>query len=279
MAKEKVKQEAVTEETEVAEVSEETTEEPTSTEETANAEDDELSPWYYFFSQGCGWCKKSTPIVEELIDEGHDILMLDTAEAENSQLNQELQQEYGKKCGTPWFINADTGEQICGFREKNILKQWLAGESIPEPPRLKSQMPKPPFQGSTEKENNEWIKKYDKWVKDNNQMGDSWVQDQKSGQEILDNPRPKSDPPRPPMGPQATEQSIDNWGKEMTAWQKENNHLPNLPNVDMIVANFKSRMNQQNPGTQANGISPDQNARFQRIEQKLDKLMNHLGIK
>ena len=52
MSKEETK-EAVVEktkakETKVEEVATETTEE-------------EMSPWYYFFSQGCGWCKKSTP--------------------------------------------------------------------------------------------------------------------------------------------------------------------------------------------------------------------------
>ena len=46
-------------------------EEPTNVEET----EEELSPWYYFFSQGCGWCKKASPVVEELIEEGHDILL------------------------------------------------------------------------------------------------------------------------------------------------------------------------------------------------------------
>ena len=29
-------------------------------------EEEELSPWYYFFSVGCGFCKKSEPIIDEL---------------------------------------------------------------------------------------------------------------------------------------------------------------------------------------------------------------------
>ena len=28
------------------------------------------SPWYYFYSQGCGWCKKSEPVVDELNKSG-----------------------------------------------------------------------------------------------------------------------------------------------------------------------------------------------------------------
>ena len=31
---------------------------------------EESSPWYYFYSVGCGWCKKTEPIVDELIKEG-----------------------------------------------------------------------------------------------------------------------------------------------------------------------------------------------------------------
>ena len=43
------------------------------------------------------------------------------AEPDNQKLNQELQQEYGTRCGTPWFINADTGKGICGFRDKDVV--------------------------------------------------------------------------------------------------------------------------------------------------------------
>ena len=64
----------------------------------------ELSPWYYFFSQGCGWCKKASPVVEELNKDGHDVLMLDLAEPDNQKLRDELFEEYGTRCGTPWFI-------------------------------------------------------------------------------------------------------------------------------------------------------------------------------
>ena len=110
------------------------------------------SPWYYFYSQGCGWCKKSEPIVDELINEGHDILKLDLADADNRALNQELQKEYNIQCGTPWFINEATGKGICGFREKDVIEKWLDGEDIPAPPRPKSQPPKLPFHGASEDE-------------------------------------------------------------------------------------------------------------------------------
>ena len=119
-------------------------------------EEEELSPWYYFFSQGCGWCKKSTPVVEELIEDGHDILILDLAEPDNQKLVNELKEEYSVQCGTPWFINADTGKQICGFREKDVIEKWLNGEDIPAPPRPTGPPPKTPLYGATNKEEIAW---------------------------------------------------------------------------------------------------------------------------
>ena len=53
-------------------------------------EEEKLSPLYYFYSQGCGFCKKSEPIIDELNKEGHDILKLDLAQGDNQKLNQEL---------------------------------------------------------------------------------------------------------------------------------------------------------------------------------------------
>ena len=47
------------------------------------------SPWYVFCSTGCGFCKKSEPIVEELNNEGYDILVLDLILHYLVQINQE----------------------------------------------------------------------------------------------------------------------------------------------------------------------------------------------
>ena len=299
MAKEKV-QEAVVEETEVAtaeaevaEATEETTKETTTTDETADAGGDELSPWYYFFATGCGWCKKSTPVVEALIDDGYDILMLDTAEPDNAKLRDELFAEYNTRCGTPWFINADTGKSVCGFREKDVLEVWLSGEDVPEPPRPTGPPPKVPFMGATKEEDATWVTEYDKWVKDNEHMPADWQKQQRSASAILDSPRPKSDPPRPPMGPQmaqATDADFDKWGEEMTVWQEENKHLPNLQPVANMVQNMKGRRDQM--AQQAAGGAPagaggvvdnaklnTMDARVQALEVKIDKLMSHFGVK
>ena len=134
-------------------------------------DDDEAdSPWYYFYSQGCGWCKRSEPIVDELIKEGHDILKLDLADKDNQALNNELKQEYKVQCGTPWFINEATGKGICGFREKDVLEKWLNGEDIPAPPRPKGPPPMPPQDWDDAKVVKEWEEKYDEWRKENDHM-------------------------------------------------------------------------------------------------------------
>ena len=59
-------------------------------------EEEELSPWYVFCSQGCGFCKKAEPIYEELNASGKypEILKLDMAEPDNQKLNKELQEEF-----------------------------------------------------------------------------------------------------------------------------------------------------------------------------------------
>jgi len=276
------------------EVKEAVVEEPVAVvEEPVDAEgtEEELSPWYVFCSTGCGFCKKSEPIVEELNNEGYDILVLDLAEPDNQALNRELQAEYKTQCGTPWFINAETGKGICGYREKDVLKQWLDGKDIPEPPRPTGPPPRVPFQGSTNKEEITWKKEYKQWLNDNKHMPDDWQKQQKSASEIIDQPRPKSDPPRPPMGPQmaqATDADFDKWGEEMKVWQEENKHLPNLQPVDNIVQNLKNRRDQmatQQAGTQPGAPAVDNaklntlDAKVQALEVKIDKIMNHFGVK
>ena len=93
------------------------------------------------------------------------------------------------------------------------------------------------------------------------------------------------------MGPaltQASEEDIDKWGEGMKKWQEENSHLPGLQEVSTIVSNIKARRtqmlnqqkNQANAGQPVSGqLPPDVLARLQRLEQKLDKLIKHLGVK
>ena len=244
-------------------------------------EDDEAdSPWYYFYSQGCGWCKRSEPLIDELIEEGHDILKLDLADPDNQALNQELKQEYNIQCGTPWFINEATGKGICGYREKDILEKWLAGEDIPAPPRPKGPIPKIPLMGAPESEIKNWKKVYKTWLKENDHLPDN---QKKSADDILKQPRPKTEPPSPPQ-PSWSDEKIDAWGVEYGKWVKENSHLPNLQPADTVVARLKS----QKQGNQG-GNAPTQNvdegklntldAKIQALEVKVDKIISHFGIK
>ena len=131
---------------------------------------EEESTLYYFYSVGCGFCKKSEPIIDELNKKGHNILKLDLAEKDNQGLKNELSKKYNKQCGTPWFIDGATGNQICGFREKDVIEKWLKGEDIPAPPRPKGPPPKLPFHGADDKEVNQWKEDYAKWAKENEHL-------------------------------------------------------------------------------------------------------------
>jgi len=249
-----------------------------STENTKVLEKEQESPWYYFYSIGCAFCKKSEPIIDELIKDGHDILKLDISNPENKKIADELKKEYNVQCGTPWFINADTGKGICGFREKDVLEKWLDGEDIPAPPRPTGPMPRPPFHGATGKQEADWKKEYKKWATEN-----SHLPKLQTAKEILERPRPKSEPPRPPMGQGITDKQYEDWGKEWDKWKEDNKHLPNLQPSKQMIENFKQRnqqmsqqqMSQQQQAPNMQGF--DQ--RINNLEQKLDKLMSHLGVK
>tara|TARA_R110002020_G_scaffold358348_2_gene570623 strand:+ start:1977 stop:2756 length:780 start_codon:yes stop_codon:yes gene_type:complete len=236
------------------------------------------SSLYYFYSVGCGFCKKSEPIVDEINKEGKfEILKLDLSEKDNQGLKQELEKKYNKKCGTPWFIDGETGNQICGYKEKDVVEKWLNGEDIPAPPRPNGPAPKLPFHGASKKEETKWKKEYDKWVKENEHLPNLQPADK-----ILERPRPKTDPPKPPQ-PNSTDEQLDQWGKEYERWTKENGHLPNLQPVDVILNRFKQQRSGMPPGATPVGQPPvggsNLDARMNTLEQKLDKLITHLGVK
>ena len=185
------------------------------------------SSLYYFYSVGCGWCKKAEPIVDELNESGdYDILKLDLSEKDNQELNKQLKEKYGKQCGTPWLIDAETGNNICGFREKDIVEKWAKGEEIPEPPKPKGPPPPPPQDFENEEQVKTWRDGYDKW-------------------------------------------------------SKENNHMPNLPKADDMLNRLKQQkqMMEQKQAQQGQQPSGNLDARMSVMEQKLDRLLNHLGVK
>jgi hypothetical protein len=147
------------------------------------------------------------------------------------------------------------------------------GEDIPAPPRPKSPPPRVPFLNAPEEEVNQWKEDYTKWMGENEHLPKL-----QTIEEILERPRPKSEPPRPPMTPNSTDKELEDWGKEYDKWAKENDHLPNLQPASTIIDRIKSQRNAQNAPVGGN-VSPDLEARFQRIEQKVDKLIRHLGVK
>ena len=237
------------------------------------------STLYYFYSVGCGFCKKMDPIIDELNKKGHNILKLDLADKDNQGLKNELSKEYKKQCGTPWLIDASNGNQVCGYREKDIIEKWVNGEDIPAPPKPNGIPPRPPFMNASDEEVTKWKEDYNKWLGNNEHLPDNR---RKTAEEIIKMPRPNSIPPKQPS-PQSTDEQLEEWGKEYTKWKDENSHLPNLQPVENVLSAFKSRRNQLKNQNQQQvnpqGLNSNQEARLQRLEQKMDKLMKHLGVK
>ena len=235
------------------------------------------STLYYFYSVGCGFCKKLDPIIDELNKEGHDILRLDLSDKDNQGLKNELSKEYKKQCGTPWLIDASNGNQVCGYREKDIIEKWVNGEDIPAPPKPNGMPPRPPFMNAKKKEVTKWKKDYNKWLKNNEHLPDDR---KKTADEILEMPRPKSEPPKPP-NVNSTDEELEKWSKEYTKWKDENEHLPNLQPVEVVLKNFKQRQQQmqQRQTSQEKDVSTKLIKRVDTLEKKLDKLMKHLGVK
>jgi thiol-disulfide isomerase/thioredoxin len=232
------------------------------------------SKLYFFYTIGCGWCKKVMPHIDALNEEGHNILKLDLADGDNKKLAQELKTKYKKQCGTPWFINAETGNDVCGAREKDVLLDWINGKEVPPPPKPKGPMPRPPFHGAKKKEEKEWKEEYKKWADEN-----SHLPNLKSATEILTHPRPKSMPPQPWPNPGMADKEIDKWKEKYEKWLKENSHLPNTIPTEQIINRMKNAPQPPN----SPGGSPQVNLQLERriktIETKLDKLMIHLGVK
>lgn len=237
---------------------------------------------YYFYSVGCGWCKKSEPIIDEINAEGKfEILKLDLADETNKKIQEELKEKYDVQCGTPWFIDAETGNGFCGFRDKETMLKWANGEEIPKPVKPTGPPPKPPLMDSPKKEETKWVKEYDEWYKKNEKLPNI-----KTSKEILEMPRPKTDPPKPPVR-NATDEQLGVWAKEYDKWKSENNHLPNLIPSEQIMNRFKQQRDNQPPSPPTGPGAPVGNpadiatltSKVSVLEHKLDRLLNHLGVK
>ena len=239
------------------------------------------STLYFFYTTGCGWCNKAMPFIDELNKEGYEILKLDLADGDNRKLQEEVKKEYKHQCGTPYFVDAETGNTICGFRDKDVLKKWADGEEIPQPARPTGPPPKLPLHGASKEEEDAWKKEYAKWFEKNKELPNV-----KPADELLKLPRPKTDPPKPPAQG-ADDKAVDDWVVDYEKWKSENEHLPGLLEGKAIAERFKAaRDGQQMPGGPnqppspvGGGLNAEAETRITRIEQKLDMLMRHLGVR
>ena len=100
-----------------------------------------MSELLYIMTPNCGWCKKSDPVVAELIKDGYKITTLDMTKPDEAKRANEAKAKYQAQCGTPLFLDADTGNMGCGFKEKDILEKWAKGEKLPAPPPRPQQQP------------------------------------------------------------------------------------------------------------------------------------------
>ena len=94
----------------------------------------------YIMNPGCGWCKKSDPVVAELVKKGYEITTLDVTKPEQAERANEAKTKHNAQCGTPLFLDAETGNQVCGFRE-DALEDWAKGEEMPAPAPRPQQQP------------------------------------------------------------------------------------------------------------------------------------------
>ena len=237
------------------------------------------SALYFFYTTGCGWCNKAIPHIDALNEAGYEILKLDLANGDNRKLQDEIKAEYKHQCGTPYFVDAETGNTICGFREKDVIEKWAKGEEIPQPVRPTGPPPKLPLDGASKKEEEKWTKEYNEWYKKNEKLPNV-----KTAEQLLKLPRPKTEPPAPPA-PTANDKTVDEWVVNYDKWKEENEHLPGLIEGKLLGDRFKAqRDGKPMPGAPTQqpiggGLDPESEARLQRLEQKMDKLIRHLGVK
>ena len=135
-----------------------------------------------------------------------------------------------------------------------------------------------------EKEISKWKKDYEKWLKENDHLPDN---QKKTAEQLLEMPRPKTEPPKPPQ-PGWSDEQYDAWGKEYDKWGKENTHLPNIQPSSQIVARLKAQKNQANTNAPVQNAQPSNidvskinsmDAKIQALEVKVDKIISHFGIK
>jgi len=143
----------------------------------------------YIMNPKCGWCKKADPVVEELVKSGYEITTLDITKPEQAERANEAKTKHNAQCGTPLFLDAESGNAACGFREKDVLEKWAKGEEMPAPPPR--QQPKPQQGNDNKRPTIEPVKLEYIWL-DNNESRNirSKVRFQRMNVETLQNANP-----------------------------------------------------------------------------------------
>tara|TARA_E500000305_G_C3885624_1_gene171816 strand:+ start:88 stop:633 length:546 start_codon:yes stop_codon:yes gene_type:complete len=176
------------------------------------------STLYYFYSIGCTYCHKVEPVVDKLNSQGYEIQKIDISDGKNKLFKHEVESKFKLRCGTPFLIDSDSGNSICGWRDEETIKKWADGEKISDPPKPKTQAPPLP-------------------------------------KDFFDNSQ------------------VEEFTKKYNIWKKENKHIPELQNAEEIINKFKNGIKQQEEQKKS------LDGRLNTLEEKIDKLMNHLGVK
>ena len=137
---------------------------------TKNKKTDVKHDLLYIMSPSCGWCGKANPVVDELRKDGYEITQLDVNNPEEAKRAEEVKAKYNAQCGTPLFLDAETGNMKCGFAEKDVLEKWANGEEIPAPPRPKTAPPQPPTDFNDQAQVNTFKESYATWSKENDHL-------------------------------------------------------------------------------------------------------------
>ena len=92
------------------------------------------------------------------------------------------------------------------------------------------------------------------------------------GEEIPQPPKPNGEAPLLPKD-FFDEEQVTNFKKQYEKWKEENKHIPGLQTAEEIIEKFKNHMKLQKQQKES------LDGRLNTIEQKMDKLMNHFGVK
>ena len=123
------------------------------------------SQFLYVYSDGCAWCKKVEVFIDELNDEGYNIERVDIDD--HRKYIEDLKKLFKIDCGTPLFINNETGKFICGYNIKDNIKRWINDEELVN---INPTRNPPQFNPKNQEEFNKWKGEYDIWYEENKNL-------------------------------------------------------------------------------------------------------------